>query len=176
MKTPAALVHVWILTACLASCAMGPNTDGTGDKPNAADQATPAEQLASMTWLEGNWAGPTPKGVWEAHYTSPGGGTILGMSKEQKKDGSAFSEFEWFGVRDGKLAVIPYPKGARSMPFFLVELDREKQLAAFENPRNSFPQRFEYWRVDEDTLVIKLRNLEKRNDKYQGFVLTLKRR
>ncbi len=143
--------------------------------PTVAFDTTPKGQLDSMLWLAGSWVGPSRHGTWEAHYTTPQGGTILGASKDHYADRPAFTGFERFEVLDGKLAMYPYPNGRPVTAFPLVELDRENHRAVFENPKNDFPQRFEYWRVDGDTLVIKARSLTEVDGKFKGFILELKR-
>lgn len=143
--------------------------------PNVQSDETPAGQLASMVWLEGDWIGPSRHGVWQAHYSSPNGGAVLGVTKEHYEKQPAYTKFERIEVHEGELKLFPYPQGKRAIPFPLVEFDREKRFAAFQTAKNDFPQRFEFWRVDANTLVIKARKLEMVNGKYEGFIVKLSR-
>jgi hypothetical protein len=179
MKALTAAVHLptLLLLLLVTGCTgLPPAPAGPQATPQVDD--SPAGRLAGLDWLAGDWRGSSGQGIWAAHYTNPEGGVVLGTSKEFKNGaGSAatFTEFERFEVDGGKVVVWPYPQGRKSVAFTLAEYDRDNRRAAFDNPEHDFPQRLEYWRVDADTLVIKGRKLQKVNDKYPGFVITLKK-
>lgn len=147
---------------------------GCAAPPAVEIDDSPEGKLASMTWLAGDWIGRSPKGVWEAHYTSPAGGVILSTNKEYVEGVVRSFEWERFAVEDGEVVVWPHPRGEKRVAFKLTELDREKQKAVFENPRYNFPQRLEYQRFDADTLVIKVTAPGEQPGKRKGFGLELK--
>lgn len=163
------------LAACLAlyaACASTP--------PGPVDDS-PAGQLANLAWMSGSWFGFLEEQLWEAHYTAPGGGMMLGMTKRHGKDRGPvdFFEFEQFQVADGKLVVRPYLKGTNSTAFTLTTLDRAARRAVFENP-NHEPRTLDYWRADEETLVISVTTprtgeVQAGEPAVQGFRVVLKR-
>jgi len=119
------LLAVTILAVLLAGCA----SPGT---PSGALDDSPTGQIASMVWMAGSWLGQSEKSTWEAHYTSPSGGLMLGMTKRYDEQGAiSFFEFESFHIEDGKLVVRPYLKGTRSVAFTLMKLDRAARRAVF---------------------------------------------
>ncbi|MHC5011008.1 MAG: DUF6265 family protein [Planctomycetota bacterium] len=138
-----------------------------------ADDASPAERLATLHWLAGSWRGGHGSGTWEAVYSSAAGGEVLSVNKEIR-DGHVVSfEFERFFVQDGAVVMTPYVGGRRSVAFQLTTLDREARRAVFENPEHDFPQRIEYHRAAEDRLVITVTALK--DGRHEGFRLDLAR-
>jgi hypothetical protein len=155
-----------VLLVCVG-CASGPAVTAVDDSP--------AGRLSSMTWLAGDWIGPTARGVWETHYSTPAGGLILGISKEHFEAGGVFFEFEIFAVEGDSVVVRPSPNGTQAtVAFTLTELDREARRASFENPAHDFPTRLEYQRVDIDTLVIAVSGPGPEEGTRRGFTLVLK--
>ena len=159
------LIPVLFLAACQNPPAPEP---GTGPGPGPAPT-----KLEALGFLTGSWAGRSSAGVWEAHYTRPVGGELLGMSKEFDENGCRAFEFERFTERDGTLVVIPYPGGTQSVPFTITKL--EARRAVFENPEHDFPQRLDYRLDDDETLVIDVTSPGSKPDARRGFRLVLKR-
>lgn len=148
--------------------------------PAGAIDDSPIGQLKSMAWMAGSWVGRSDGTIWEAHYTSPAGGLMLGMTKRYDvKQVVDFFEFESFHIEEDKLVVRPYLKGTRSVAFTLTKLDRAARRAIFENPGHE-PRTLDYWRADADTLVIAVTTpiegeVEEGAPKVQGFRIVLKR-
>lgn len=136
---------------------------------------TPQAKLACLSFLTGDWVGKSPKGRWEAHYTTPEGGLLLGTSKEYIDGRVTAFEFEMFQIEGDDVVVWPHPNGKKKVPFKLTLLDRGKRKAVFENPQHDFPQRLEYWRHSDDRLVISVTSPGKggKEDKPVGFRLVL---
>lgn len=127
--------------------------------PQAAAPEKPDPRLEDLAWLAGSWSGDIlgagASVRFEAHYTSPQGGLILGTSKAFTKDGKlSWFEFERFEARDGGLQVVPHPNGTAGVPFSLVEHDPAAKRAVFSNPQHDYPNRLTYHRVADDRLVI----------------------
>lgn len=118
------------------------------------EQASPEKQLASMTWLAGNWSGDMWGGKFHAYYSTPDGGKVLSYSKLLSGGQMRFYEFELFQVSGGAVVLTPHPGGKRAASFKLTALEKGK--ATFENPKNDFPQKLVYWRKADDNLVITL--------------------
>lgn len=143
----------------LAGSLLGPAFAAAQEGAPADPQAPAAVKLDDLGWLEGSWSGEV-KGAgattrFEAHYTAPQGGVILGSSKAFKPDGKmSWFEFERFELRDGALRVTPYPNGKASVTFTLVEYDPAAKKAVFANPEHDYPNRITYQRAAGDRLVL----------------------
>lgn len=148
----------------LAAAPAGP----AGEPPAAAS-------IEALGWLAGHWRGPAEQGEWEAIYSSPEGGLILGMDK-QIVDGEVVSfEFERFAEVEGKVVLAPAPGGRpAAVVFELTEHDREARRAVFENPAHDFPQTITYHRVASDRLLVRVEAL--REGRRVGFELDLELR
>jgi len=147
MKLPAALLF---LTTILGGCATPPDALPVDD--------TPAGRLQGLSFMTGTWRGKSPKGIWEAQYTRPDGGMMLGTSKEFIDGRARAFEFELFHVEGDTPIVRPFPNGRRSVAFKLTALDRTARKATFENPAHDFPQRIVYWRSADGILTISVDN------------------
>jgi hypothetical protein len=110
--------------------------------------------LDDMTWLEGNWAGTFDSNPFEAAYTSPKGGVIMSTSKDFGDTLNCFFEFEKFALIGDTLNMTPYPAGKQSDNFPLIDYDKERMRAVFENKNHDFPTTFVYQRTAPDTLEI----------------------
>lgn len=114
---------------------------------------------AALEWLAGRWLGTVEgaRGVsrFEAHYTTPQGGAVLGMSKSfGEGDRLLWFEFERFEVREGVLSVTPYPNGRPSVTFKLKSYDAAAKKAVFANPEHDFPTEISYQRVADDRVQL----------------------
>lgn len=123
-------------------------------------------RLADLGFLSGRWEGeltmvrdgqpgPDRPQRFEASYSSVDGGALLSTSKCYESDGSVeFFEFELFHELAGQVVLNPLPGGRPAAQFTLVALDRAARRASFESPRNDWPKRLVYERLDEDRLRI----------------------
>ncbi len=137
------------------------------------ENPSPADQLASLSWLEGSWVGPHERGQWEASYTSAEGGLILSANKEIVGGRVVMIEFEMFAVDGAHVVMTPYPGGRKSpVSFRMVENDMKKRRAVFTNPKHDFPQRIVYERRADDRLVIEVQG--QRNGKSISMTLDLR--
>lgn len=116
--------------------------------------STPAEKIASMNWLAGEWSGPMWGGTFVTQYTSPEGGLVLSTSKLLQGGKAVYFEFERFSVEGDDVVLTAYPKGKPAPSFRLTALEEGK--ATFENPKKDFPTRIVYHRAGEKSLQITL--------------------
>ncbi|MBD3403183.1 hypothetical protein GF420_09835 [candidate division GN15 bacterium] len=112
--------------------------------------------VTGLHWLEGTWRGTLGDNIFEARYSSPEGGQVLGMSKEFLPNRPAYIEFERFHAIEGEVVVTPYPAGRQSVNFALTSHDPETRRAVFENPEHDFPTKLVYHRIESDSLVIEV--------------------
>lgn len=140
-----------------AGLAVGALFGLVGPAPLLAE-GLPAD-AAALEWLAGRWVGTVEgaRGVsrFEAHYTNPQGGVVLGMSKSfGEGDRLLWFEFERFEVREGVLSVTPHPNGRPSVTFKLKSYDAATRKAVFANPEHDFPTEISYQRVADDRVEL----------------------
>lgn len=108
------------------------------DAPKA--EARPAAaRLAALDWLAGRWLQESPEERVEVIYTSPEGGSILGLTKVSGGATTHFFELEKIAVEGDAVVLVPFPDGQRAASFRLVEEGARR--AVFESPTNDFPRR-----------------------------------
>ena len=162
-------MRIAVSTLCLFLYAGAPAGAETPAPPPDA-----VARLAALEWLAGTWTGPSPQGMWEARYTSAGGGLMLSANKETK-DGKVIGfEFEQFLVAGDQVVMQPYIGGVKSPASFpMTESDPAARRAVFENPGHDFPQIITYHRTSDSTLNIKVQ--ARRDGQQRGFELNLTR-
>ena len=137
---------------------------------SAALAASPFS-VQDLAWLSGCWAsvgGETGSGET---WTTPAGGTLLGVSRTVK--GGKTVAHEFMQIREtgpGQIAFIALPSGQKEASFPLVRLSGQE--AVFENPQHDFPQRVIY-RRDGDSLTGRIEGNE--GGQAKGFDFPMKR-
>ncbi|HWM94726.1 MAG TPA: DUF6265 family protein [Thermoanaerobaculia bacterium] len=135
----------------------------------AEPQAPPSVQ--GLAWLSGCWAslgGETGSGET---WTSPAGGTLLGISRTVKNGKTVAHEFMQIReTQPGQIAFIALPSGQSEAAFPLVSLSEREVV--FENPQHDFPQRVIY-RLDKDLLTGRIEG--RRNGEMKGIDFPYKR-
>jgi hypothetical protein len=106
----------------------------------ATTQAATVEELA---WLSGCWAHDGAEAGSMELWSSPAGGTLLGVARTVKGGKTVAFEFTQITtLADGRLAYIAKPSNQPEATFPLVRLgDKE---VVFENAAHDFPQRIIY--------------------------------
>src|SRR5262245_36494803 len=128
----------------------------THSSPAPAPAPGAAERLASLRWMAGQWKG---KG-WEAYYTTPRGGMILGTSKEFDGQKLVMPEFEKIEVVGEAVVLTPYPFTKPSEGFTLSEPEPGRKTARFVNPANDFPSEIRYRRLGPRKLEVSLKGTQ----------------
>lgn len=106
--------------------------------------ATSSYAAELPSWMAGSWSGTIGGTVMEEHWTSPGGGLMVGMHRDVSSTGKTSFEFLRIEVRDGKMVYLAMPGGGPVTQFPIKAL--EPTRIVFENPEHDFPQRIIYWR------------------------------
>ena len=127
-----------VMTLVLAAC--------TPLQPAAA---TPADDVARLSWLAGCWSGTADGIVTEEHWTSPAGGALLGMNKAVANGRLASFEHLRIAPHEGRLCYLASPQGGAVTAFCAIEIGDRRVV--FENREHDFPQRILY-RRDGDRL------------------------
>lgn len=118
--------------------------------PSAADEG-PTVTVSDLAWLSGCWAPLDGEPGSGEQWTTPAGGTLLGMSRTIR-DGKTVA-YEFLQIREtepGKLAYLAKPSGQPGAAFTLVR--HAQNEAVFENLEHDFPQRVIY-RLDGEGVL-----------------------
>ena len=96
-------------------------------------------------WLAGNWAVENGASWTDEYWTSPRGGTMLGLGREGF--GSELKTWETMRIapgRDGRLTLFAQLRGSPAVEFPMATMSDD--AIEFTNPAHDFPQRIRYWR------------------------------
>ena len=107
----------------------------------------PQFEVKDLAWFAGSWECSAFGGTFEEHWSSPSGGSLVGMGKLVAGGETQFMEFmsiEKNGTDIHMWMVLDAPsKGDKKpMPFKLKSL--KDKVAVFENPKNDFPSKITY--------------------------------
>lgn len=109
--------------------------------------------ISQLGWLSGDWqTAPGGRAQIEEHWTQPGGGSMLGMSRTVAGNRTAEFEFLRIEQRDDGIYYVAQPKGrCPATDFKLTRVG--SQEAVFENPQHDFPKRLIYRKMADDSLT-----------------------
>ena len=125
-----------------------------GHPPLVHRQAFQVTSLGQLAWFTGCWAYTSPRVVIEEHWTSPAGGSMLGMSRTLRRSPTGDSTIAWEFIRlyargiDLVYAAQPHNQPAAE---FVSEKVGDGEVI-FSNPAHDFPQRIIYRRAGKDSL------------------------
>lgn len=110
--------------------------------------------VARLGWLTGCWISGGPRTLVEEQWTSPSGGSLLGLSRTLRGDGNGMrlASFEFLRIfeRGERVVYAAQPQGGPPTEF--VAVTTSDSAVAFENPEHDFPKRITYRRVEQDSL------------------------
>ena len=121
---------------------------------------TTAEGVHALAWLEGTWvcaAGPDE--LVEERWSSPRGGSLLGMGRTLRREGHAERaiafEFLRIEIRSGEVVYIAQPGGRAPGTEFVLRSASDTAWS-FENPGHDFPRLIRYERLDDARMRVQL--------------------
>lgn len=121
----------------------------------APDAVQPRATLDQLAFMSGCWRGSFGNGgTIEEFYTSPSANLILGSTRYLRDGRVVDFEFTMITAGDSGIAIIPHPKGVRSVRFPLKELEGSR--AVWENLSHDFPKRIIYRREGTSELVARI--------------------
>jgi hypothetical protein len=122
---------------------------------SAPDTAQPRATLDQLAFMSGCWRGSFGNGgTIEEVYTSPSANLMLGATRYLRDGRAVDFEFTMITAGDSGIAIIPHPKGVRSVRFPLEELDGSR--AVWENLSHDFPKRIIYRREGAGELIARI--------------------
>ena len=116
--------------------------------------AETAASLADLGWLSGTWKMEAHGKLIEEHWTTPAGGSMLGVSRTIKSGKMVEFEFLRIEQRDDGLFYIAQPQGMPPTEFRLISSNSSEWV--FANPQHDFPQRIRYRRNPDGSLTARV--------------------
>lgn len=111
----------------------------------------PQPNLDDLAWLAGCWQGGQAGSEYVEQWMSPGGRTMLGMSRTVADGKTVAYEFLRIHHEADGIYYTSNPSGQSQASFKLIECKDGRVV--FENPTHDFPQRIIY-QVDKDGLLM----------------------
>lgn len=118
------------------------------------DGTAQASGVDSVGWLAGCWTATSGSRSTEELWTQPKGGVMMGLSRVVRDGIATGHEFLLLRSPDGRLTLTAHPSGQAPADFAAVQVSPDS--VRFENRSHDFPQKIEYHRVREDSLVAKV--------------------
>jgi Domain of unknown function (DUF6265) len=120
----------------------------------AAKATAPVNDL---NWLSGTWKLEADGKIVEEHWTTPGGGAMLGISRTIKNGKMVEFEFLRIEQREDSMVYIAQPQGGPPTEF---RLDSAKATeVVFANPQHDFPQRIRYRHNPDGSLTARIEDV-----------------
>jgi len=120
----------------------------------ASHAQTPATRsLSELAWMSGNWQSASGgRAQVEEHWTTPGGATMMGMSRTVAGDKTVEFEYLRLEQRADGIYYVAHPKASCPGTDFKLTSATATE-AVFENPQHDFPKRIIYRKSGDDTLT-----------------------
>ena len=127
--------------------------------------------LTDIAWISGAWqSAPGGRRQIEEHWTSVGGGSMLGMGRTVKDGKTVSFEFMQFREEKGSLVFLPQPSGGERTRFPLKDFFGEK--LTFENKEHDFPQRVIYERKGPGSLLAAIEGTYQGKESREEYQMT----
>lgn len=132
---------------------------------------TEAPTVDALGWLTGCWAREGKEPGTGEQWTTPAGGTLLGMSRTIRDGKTSFHEFMMIRPAGNGLEFVAWPAGQAEAAFPMVELSERRVV--FENPEHDFPQRVIYHLREDIRLEARIEG--EQNGEVQGIDFPFRR-
>lgn len=118
----------------------------------AVNQPEKNDPLERLSFMAGSWRISMPNGaVTEETWTTPSGGSLVGMGRSVRAGKTTFHEYLRIEARGDQIVYVAQPMGQPPTEFKLVP-GAGKQ-ATFENPQHDWPKRIRYERTNKGLAV-----------------------
>lgn len=123
-----------------------------GEPAIAEGVGAAAGGVEALGWLAGCWASEGGEAGSGEQWTTPAGGTMLGVSRTVRAGRTVATEFVEIRETDGgELLYIATPSGQQRAVFKAIRSTASEVV--FENPEHDFPQRILYRLGTDDRLL-----------------------
>lgn len=127
--------------------------------------------LAALQWLAGCWAQDGRDAGSVEQWTSPAGGTMLGMNRIVS--GGRTVAFEYMRIaanEDDLVEFIASPSGQETARFKMVSMSENEVV--FENPEHDFPTRIIYRLKNDGHLLGRIEGVDNGTPRTAEFPMT----
>jgi hypothetical protein len=127
--------------------------------------------LSALQWLAGCWTQDGRDAGSVEQWTSPAGGTMLGMNRIVSDGRTVAFEYMRIAVnKDDMVEFIALPSGQETARFKLVSMNENKVV--FENPEHDFPTRIIYRLLRDGSLLGRIEGIDKGTPRTAEFPMT----
>ena len=127
--------------------------------------------LAALQWLAGCWTQDDRDAGSVEQWTSPAGGTMLGMNRIVSGNRTVAFEFMRITVNeDGLVEFIASPSGQETARFKMVNMSENEVV--FENPDHDFPTRIIYRLISNSSLLGRIEGIDNGIPRTADFPMT----
>jgi hypothetical protein len=130
---------------CILVCWLGLALAGCRSTVDAVMGTEPRGELAGFAWLTGSWVMVKGSAISEAHWTRPGGDTLLGLNRTVVNNRTAAFGYVRIESTPHGIVYLASPRG-RHPPTRYALVESGHHRAVFENPNQDFPRRIVYER------------------------------
>lgn len=99
--------------------------------------------IQELSWMTGAWKGEHEGIKMEEVWTSPQGGTMLGLHRDLFPSGKVFFEFMRIVETPEGVSFLASPAGRQATKFAMLECSDKRVV--FDNPTHDYPQKVGYW-------------------------------
>lgn len=117
-------------------------------------QGSAKQDISILAWMSGNWVGVNGQTEMEEQWTTPKGGSLLGVHRDVRSGRTISFEFMRIQQDAGGITFWGSPGGKPAVPFRAIETS--SQRIVFENKEHDFPQRVIYWLTADGMLHAKI--------------------
>ena len=117
----------------------------------AGSGLTAEEPLSRVVWLQGCWEASYRNRVVDENWTSPRGGSMIGVGRTVRGDSLVEYELVVLRERSGVITYEAHPSG-QPVATFTARVVTDSSIV-FSNPAHDYPQEVGYRRVGADSLI-----------------------
>lgn len=122
--------------------------------PIATMQGPAKQDVSILSWMSGTWVGVIGQTEMEEQWTTPKGGSLLGVHRDVRAGRTISFEFMRIQQDADGITFWGSPGGKPAVPFRAIEVT--SQRVTFENKEHDFPQRVIYWLTADGMLHAKI--------------------
>lgn len=128
----------------------------------------PGFKADDLAWMSGDWETAPGRMQIDEHWTTPVGGSMLGMSRTVAGGKMVFFEFLRIETRGTEVFYVAQPKGRTPATDFKLVRSSEGE-AVFENLQHDFPKRIIYRKQPDGGLSARIEGDGTEKEKPQEF-------
>ena len=122
--------------------------------PIATMQGPAKQDVSILSWMSGTWVEVIGQTEMEEQWTTPKGGSLLGVHRDVRAGRTISFEFMRIQQDADGITFWGSPGGKPAVPFRAIEVT--SQRVTFENKEHDFPQRVIYWLTADEMLHAKI--------------------